>query len=97
MFWDNIREELKRLNATCEDWSIDYMVINKHDNICGIRGVFPNGQNYSVISHKYSYGGKEGEFEIMSSFFEEEVKGYLSEREAIKLLRDISDYLKSLS
>ena len=66
------------------------MVLIEHDNICGIRGKFLNGEDYSIISHKYSYGGKDDEFEIMSSWIEEEVRGYLNETEAIELLRDIA-------
>lgn len=91
MFWSNIKRELKNLNATCEEWSVEYMVIIEHDNICGIKGKFPNGEDYSVISHKYSYGGDKDEFEIMSSLLENEVEGYLSEEEAIEMLRKIAD------
>ena len=92
MFWSNIKRELKELKATCEEWSVDYMVMYEHDNICGIRGSFPNGQDYSIISHKYSYGGNDGEFEIMASYIEEEVRGYLTESEAIELLRNIAGF-----
>ena len=91
MFWSDVKKELRELGATCEEWSVDYMTMAEHNNICGIRGRFPNGQDYSIISHKYSYGGDKDEFEIMSSCFEDEVRGYLSESEAIDLLREIAE------
>ena len=90
MFWSEIRKKLIKLGANFESWSADYMVIESHDSICGLKGVFPNGNNFSIVSHKYSYGGTDDKFEIMAESAFDDVEGHLSEEEAIKFLELIS-------
>lgn len=46
-----------------------------------------------VICHPWSYGGKEGLLEMMADFdnFDDDVKGYLTAREALDQILDIAD------
>jgi hypothetical protein len=60
---------------------------------------FDNGYGASVIKHEYSYGGKDGLYELAvldgdggityNTPITDDVKGYLSEDEVTKLLEQI--------
>ena len=63
------------------------------------RIVFENGFGASVVKHNYSYGGKEGLYELAVLFEDEihydnpiaagDVRGYLTEEEVTDLLTQI--------
>jgi hypothetical protein len=65
------------------------------------RVYFENGYGASVVRHEYSYGGKEGLYELAVLFNGEihydnpvadgDVKGYLTEKEVTQLLIEIQN------
>lgn len=90
MIWDGIKNKLDELGATQREWSKPYMQLFSHGGICGIKGEL-NGCEYSIISHRHSYGGNEGLFEVMPDVNNEgDVTGYMSENE-------VFDYLEKMA
>lgn len=103
MIWDKIldycREEQIWAEKTMEvtDWNMlfgsgikeqeDY--IRKRDNIAGIK-LFKTDGELSIISHPFSYGGKEDKFEIMEvgNAEIEVVIGYLTAEEVIRYIEN---------
>ena len=49
-------------------------------------GHFQRGQGYSVISHRYSYGGDKGLLEVWR--MGTDARGWLSAEEALKIIRE---------
>lgn len=93
MFWDNVKNELKKYGEV-SDWNDGYMSMGKHDFICGLRLTTEKGNDISVVSHKYSYGGDMDLFEIMPSVDDQnDVDGYLTEEEAIKNINILGSQL----
>lgn len=79
-------EELEKLRSLLDKNEIEYVnksIISKKDGI----DIFYNDYDISVVSHKYSYGGKEGLLEIMASFIENSVKGHLTAIETIEIIK----------
>ena len=60
------------------------MLSDNGGGICGIKVMKHDKEILSIISHKFSYGGKEGLFEIMTA--DDEVEGFLSENKIINIL-----------
>lgn len=103
MIWDKIldycREKQIWAEKTMEvtDWNMlfgsgikeqeDY--IRKRDNIAGIK-LFKTDGELSIISHPFSYGGKEDKFEIMEvgNAEIEVVIGYLTAEEVIRYIEN---------
>lgn len=87
-------EELNKLRELLEKNNIDYT--NK-SNVSKNDGIDINYKDYeiSVISHKFSYGGNRGLLEIMASFIEGEVKGYLTAEEVMKEIKTLGGLLQS--
>lgn len=84
MFWDRIKDRCEKNNFDYEEWCDVYMLEDNRDGICGIR-VYFNGEEISIISHKYSYGGKQGLFEILP-YDSDDVEGFLSEEDVLTKL-----------
>lgn len=103
MIWDKIldycREKQIWAEKTMEvtDWNMvfgsgikeqeDY--IRKRDNIAGMK-LFKIDGELSIVSHPFSYGGKEDKFEIMEvgNAEIEVVIGYLTAEEVIRYIEN---------
>lgn len=85
IFWNNIENELDKLELDFDEWNIPSMAIESHDNVCGVK---INKDGLSIISHKHSYGGEEDLFEIMPGIGEDIVTGWLTEDEVIKVIKE---------
>lgn len=66
------------------------------------RVMFSNGYGASIVSHKYSYGGKDGLYElavldningnpIYTTSVTDDVLGYLTEDDVTKILKQIQE------
>ena len=88
IFWNNIENELGKLELDFEGWNMPSMVIESHDGICGIKINEDKEDELSIISHKHSYGGKEDLFEIMPGIDGDDVTGWLSENEIIDIIKE---------
>ena len=64
MYWDNIINELSKY-GTVEIWEDEFIVVDGHNDIAGVKLWTDKGNLISIISHKYSYGGTRHLFEIM--------------------------------
>lgn len=76
-------KELEKLRQLLKENNIDYTnksIFSENDGI----DIDYKDYEISVISHEFSYGGKEGLLEIMASFIEREVKGFLTADDVIK-------------
>lgn len=96
MFWNRIREKLNELGATQKEWSQSYMAIPLNGGVCGITGTL-NGCEYSIICHRYSYGGEEGLFEVMPDINNNgDVTGNMTESEVFEYLEKMAytDFFK---
>lgn len=103
MIWDKIldycREKQIWAEKTMEvtDWNMvfgsgikeqeDY--IRKRDNIAGMK-LFKIDGELSIVSHPFSYGGKEDKFEIMEvgNAEIEVVIGYLTAEEVVRYIKE---------
>lgn len=103
MIWDKILDYCREKQIWAErtikvtDWNMlfgsgikeqeDY--IRRRDNIGGIKLYKIDGE-LSIISHPFSYGGKEDKFEIMEirNTDTEDVIGYLTEEEVISYIEE---------
>ena len=103
MIWDKIldycREKQIWVEKTMEvtDWNMlfgsgikeqeDY--IRKRENIAGIK-LFKIDGELSIVSHPFSYGGKEDKFEIMEvgNAEIEVVIGYLTAEEVVRYIEN---------
>lgn len=77
---DNLREILEKNKIEYTNKSI----VSKNDGI----DFWYKDNEVSVISHQYSYGGKQGLLEIMASFIEGEVIGFLTAEETFKIIKE---------
>lgn len=77
-------------------WYYDFIANDDGSNICGIRGQI-KGFNYSIISHKYSYGGEQDLFEVMPGIGEEsnDVTGWLTVEQVIAYLKSFPQNIMS--
>lgn len=87
-FWSNIFKKLIDEKIEYTTWSKKFLSMNAHDNICGIRAIFKDKSELSIVSHLYSYGGTRGLFEIMPSLEGDpnDVTGYLTEKEILSVI-----------
>ena len=77
--------ELEKLRKMLKDNNILYTnksIISKNDGI----DFWYKDYDISVISHKYSYGGSKGLLEIMASFIEDSVQGWLTAEQVFKMI-----------
>lgn len=80
--------ELEKLRKILKDNGINYTnksIVSKNDGI----DLWYKDYDISVISHKYSYGGTEGLLEIMASFLENTVQGWLTAEQVLKIIKEI--------
>ncbi len=87
-------KELNKLRELLEKNNIDYTnksIIGENDGI----DIDYKDYEISVISHPFSYGGNRGLLEIMASFIENEVKGYLTAEEVMKEIKTLGGLLQS--
>lgn len=76
VFWDRVIEYLESKGYLNETWNDSF--ISLYDGVCGVRTGNKSTDELSIISHKYSYGGDEGLFEIMPGLNDDDVTGYLT-------------------
>lgn len=78
-------EELEKLRQILNQNKIPYInktVVTKNDGI----DIPYNNYEISVVSHKYSYGGKKGLLEMMASFLENSVQGWLNAEQVFEII-----------
>lgn len=83
-------KELDKLRKLLEENDIAYTnksIVSEND---GIDIVYKN-YDISVISHKYSYGGDRGLLEIMASFIDNHVKGYMTANEVMEEIKTLGN------
>lgn len=89
-----IYERIKQIKRIIGKNNIDYTnksIIGENDGI----DIDYKDYEISVISHPFSYGGNRGLLEIMASFIENEVKGYLTAEEVMKEIKTLGGLLQS--
>lgn len=95
----NLRGFVKKIKMkTFEDLNFESMSDNFYNGVKS-RIFFENGFGASVVKHEFSYGGKEGLYELAVLFDNEihydnpvaagDVRGYLTEEEVTNLLIEI--------
>lgn len=78
--------EMGEENATI--WLEEFMAL-PGEKICGIKGTI-DGASYSIISHKYSYGGNKKLFEVMPGIGDDfnDVTGWLDTEDVVLYLKE---------
>lgn len=84
-------KELNKLRELLEKNYTNKSIIGENDGI----DIDYKDYEISVISHPFSYGGNRGLLEIMASFIENEVKGYLTAEEVMKEIKTLGGLLQS--
>jgi hypothetical protein len=99
----NFVKQLKRKNRMKTFNDLEFKQLDSFLNGIQSRTHFDNGYGVSVVKHEYSYGGKDGLYELAVLKGDElcydtsvtsDVEGYLSEDEVTELLKQIQE-LKS--
>ena len=78
--------ELEKLREILKENNISYTnksIVSKDDGI----DFWYKDYEISVISHKYSYGGSEGLLEIMASFIDTTVRGWLTAEQVFEMIK----------
>ena len=84
-FWGNLIDFLNENNIKYQTYNDEHFCLVDHDNITQIVLKFDELQ-LSIISHKYSYGGIYGLYEVMTTC--QDVTGYLNIEELKKIIID---------
>jgi hypothetical protein len=99
----NFVKQLKRKKQMKTFKDLEFKELDSFLNGIQSRTLFENGYGASVVKHEYSYGGKDGLYELAVLKGDEicydtpvtsDVEGYLSEDEVTELLKQIQE-LKS--